>query len=242
MRSKGFHRFETRLIYFRQDVELVDIISRNREKIKGKEHIFRMLNEEMHPLLWERRNSPRCRKPLIKHLQKTIYVAFIKELYEEVTEYIRYIIYNASKNGAKPERIIGDHTFKMSANDILSLATRADIIKSVTDQVFQLLESERSTIQLLRQTVSKLGLQIEQQIIEDAIPYLMYRHIFVHSDGKPNDDFKNAYPETKIDDKGRILLNVEVLNKAYQAVSCLIKAYDNEMIRINYLSNSEIQP
>ena len=240
MRSKGFHRFETRLIYFRQDVELVDIISRNREKIKGTEHIFRMLNEEMHPLLWERRSTLQCRKLLIKHLQKTIYVAFIKELYEEVTEYIRYMLYNASKNGVKSDRIIGEHTFKMAANDILSLATRDDIIKAITNQVFQQLESESSTIELLRKTKSKLGLEISDDIIDNAVPYLTCRHIFVHSDGKPNDDFLISYPNIGVDEKGRIRLNIAFLKNAYDAIEILIKAYDTEMISKQYLPESEI--
>lgn len=242
MRSKGFHRFETRLIYFRQDVELADVVSRNKELMKGDEHIFRSLEKKKHPLLWERGNSRKCRKPIIMHLQKTIYVAFIKELYEEVTEYIRYIIYHASKNGVKSDRIIGEHTFKMSANDILSLATRDDIVKVVVDQVFQQLESERSTIELIRKTNAKLGLSIDEQIIMNAIPFLMYRHIFVHSDGKPNKDFMTEYPNVSIDSKGRISLTVDILNNAYQAVSELIKAYDGEMIKNKYLPSTEIQP
>lgn len=242
MRSKGFHRFETRLIFFRQDVELADVISRNKEYIRGDVHIFRALEQEKHPLLWERGSTHQCRKPIVKHLQKTIYVAFIKEIYEEVAEYIRYIIYHASKNGVKSDRIIGEHTFKMSANDILSLATKEDIVRAVTDQVFQQLEAERSIIALLHKVKNKLGLEVGDNIINNAVPYLTCRHIFVHADGKPNDTFQKDYPHIKLDAKGRIGLDVTFLSNAYNAIEALIKVYDAEMINKQYLPTSEIQP
>lgn len=70
-------------------------------------------------------------------------------MYEEVTEYLQYILYQGSINGVEPNRIVGDHNFKMLANDVLTLATKVDVIKAVTDQVFQQLEPERSTIKLL---------------------------------------------------------------------------------------------
>ena len=58
-------------------------------------------------------------------------------------------------------------TFKMQANDVLRLATKEDVIKSVTDQVFQQLESEKSTIELLQKTKNKLGLNIAQELIDE---------------------------------------------------------------------------
>lgn len=163
-------------------------------------------------------------------------------MYEEVTEYIRYILYQASLQGATANRIIGEHTFKMGANDILSLATKNEIIKAVIDQVFQQLESERSTIELFQKTKNKLGLNIQQNLIDDAVPYMTCRHIFVHSDGKPNDEFKQKYQDIHLDDKGRIALNMDFLNKAYVSINSLLKAFDEEMISKKYISIAEQQP
>lgn len=131
-------------------------------------------------------------------------------------------------------------TFKMQANDVLRLATKEDVIKSVTDQVFQQLESEKSTIELLQKTKNKLGLNIAQELIDESIPYLKCRHIFVHSDGKPNDEFKEQYPDIRLDSKGRIALNMEFLNAAYKSVNDLLKAYDAEMISNHYISQTEL--
>ena len=131
-------------------------------------------------------------------------------------------------------------TFKMQANDVLRLATKEDVIKSVTDQVFQQLESERSTIELLRKTQNKPALNIAQELIDKAIPYLTCRHVFVHSDGKTDDEFKEKYPNIRLDSKGRIALDMEFLNGAYYSVNDLLKAYDAEMIRNHYISQTEL--
>lgn len=242
MKRKGYKKFENRMNYFRTDVELVDVLSKNKEAIKGIGIIFKKVTEDHHPLLYARQATTGSRKIVMSHLKKTVYVSFFKDMYEEVTEYIRYILYQASLQGATANRIIGEHTFKMGANDILSLATKNEIIKAVIDQVFQQLESERSTIELFQKTKNKLGLNIQQNLIDDAVPYMTCRHIFVHSDGKPNDEFKQKYQDIHLDDKGRIALNMDFLNKAYVSINSLLKAFDEEMISKKYISIAEQQP
>ena len=93
---------------------------------------------------------------------------------------------------------------------------------------------------MLQKTKNKLGLNIAQELIEKAIPYLTCRHVFVHSDGKPNDEFKDKYPIIRLDSKGRIALDMEFLNTAYNSVNDLLKAYDAEMIRNHYISKTEL--
>ena len=240
MKSKGYQKFETRLVYFREDMELADVLFLNKEKLKSDDKLFLMVNAEKHPILSNRESTKGSRRNVMIHLKKSIFVSFLKEMYEEVTEYIRYILLQGSINGVDSNRIIGEHNFKMQANDVLRLATKEDVIKSVTDQVFQQLESERSTIELLQKTKNKLGLNIAQELIDESIPYLKCRHIFVHSDGKPNDEFKEQYPDIRLDSKGRIALNMEFLNAAYKSVNDLLKAYDAEMISNHYISQTEL--
>ena len=240
MKSKGYQKFETRLVYFREDMELADVLFLNKERLKSEDNIFLMVNTDKHPLLSGRESTKGSRRNVMIHLKKSIFVSFLKEMYEEVTEYIRYILLQGSINGVDANRIIGEHNFKMQANDVLRLATKEEIIKSVTDQVFQQLESERSTIELLHKTKNKLGLNIEQELIDKAIPYLTCRHIFVHSDGRPTNEFKEKYPDIILDSKGRIALDMGFLNAAYKSVNDLLKAYDAEMINKHYISQTEL--
>lgn len=243
MNSKGYKKFENRMNYFRTDVELVDVLFKNKESIEDSIHIFKNVDKENHPLLFARKSCSGSRTIVMSHLKKTVYVSFLKDMYEEVTEYIRYILYHASLQGVIADRIIGEHTFKMNANEILSLSTRNEIVKVVIDQVFQQLEAERSTIGLFQKTKNKLGLDdIDQSLIDQAVPYLTCRHIFVHTDGKPNDEFKTKYPNIHLDKKGRIFLDVDFLNKAYTSINTLLKEIDKSLITKKYIPNSELQP
>lgn len=241
MISKGLQRFSTRLVQFRNDIEMADIIVINKEVIKGNnEKIFLKVSKDKHPQLSSRKNTKDSRTLVVHHLKKTLYVAFIKELYEEVTEYFKYILKQASENGAKPDRLVGEHKVKMTANEILSMSSKEEIVNSVLGQIFQQLENERSTINLIQSLQNKLGLKIDDAIIKEAIPYLKIRHIFVHADGKPDKEFRNLYPNIKLDSKKRIALTIPFHNDAYSKVYAMIKAFDKEMVKKKYISPNEL--
>ena len=240
MSSKGYRRFKSRLEYFRTDNEVAEIIVQNKELLKGSDVIFNKVTMEKHPLLYNRTNNANSRKLVVNHLRKTIYVSFIKDMYEEVTEYIRYILQEGAMNGVDPRRLVGEHNVNMKANEILSMSTKREIIQSIMDQIFQQLENERSTITLISKIKNKLGLTIEQQLVDDALPFLEIRHIFVQSDGKPNSAFLEKYPTIQLDEHHRILLNSTFAKKAYDAVNNLLIAIDNDMISKNYISASEL--
>lgn len=239
MISKGFKRFTDRLNYFRIDKEVVNVLYSHRENLADHDKIFLGVNEADYPLLNVRLSTEQSRIIVTKHLQHTVFVSFIKELYEEVTEYIRYILKEAALNGADTNRLIGEHNVNMKANEILSKGTKKDIVEYIMNSVFQQLENERSTLELIKKIKSKLGLTINQSMIDDALPYLELRHVFVHSDGKPNADFKVKYPLFRYDQKHKVKLTNEVLNNAYEKVSKLLEKMDKEMIRLNYISESE---
>ena len=80
-------------------------------------------------------------------------------------------------------RLVGEHNINMKANDILSKGTKREIVQSTMEEIFQQLENERSTINLSPKIKNKLGLTIEQALIDAAIPYLETRHIFVTQTG-----------------------------------------------------------
>ncbi len=240
MKTKGFKRFEDRLRYFRTDMEVCEVILMNKELLKGEGNlIFPKVNELKHPILFNRNNNPNSRKLVLCHLKKSIYVSFIKEMYEEVTEYLRYILKEATMNGADTDRIVGEHNVKMKANDILTKGTKREIVEAIMDQIFQQLENEKSTLELITKIKNKLGLNVTDEIIQAALPYLKIRHIFVHSDGKPNQEFKEKYPDIALDRKERIALSSEFAIEAYNTVLELMKDIDQDMLNKNYISSSE---
>lgn len=238
-KSKGYQRFYDRLNFFRIDKEVVDNFYENKETLAGADKIFIGVNHVSYPLLNIRQNTTDSRNLVVKHLQHTVYVSFIKEIYEEVTEYIRYILKEAALNGADTNRLIGEHNVNMKANDILSKGSKKDIVEYIMNSVFQQLENERSTLELIKKIKSKLGLNITQNLIDDALPYLELRHVLVHSDGKPNTDFRTKYPFFSLDQKRKVKLTQTVLDDSYKKVNALLLKMDKEMIRLNYISDSE---
>jgi len=239
MVSKGYKRFTDRLNYFRIDKEVVNIVYQQKESLSGDAKIFKGITIESYPLLNVRVNTPQSRTIVVKHLQHTVYVSFIKDLYEEVTEYIRYILKEAALNGAETNRLIGEHNINMKANDILSKGTKKDIVEYIMNSIFQQLENERSTLELIKKIKNKLGLTISQNLIDKALPFLELRHVLVHSDGKPNAEFKNKHPQFRLDQKHKIKLTNELLDNAYNEVNALLSKMDKEMLRLNYISDSE---
>ena len=239
MKSKGYQRFYTRLDYFRLDREVVDILVKNKELLAGEDKIFLGVTTSGHPLLSVRDNTEYSRTIVVKHLKNSVYVAFIKEIYEEVTEYIRYMLRQAALNGADTNRLLGEHNVSMKANVILSKGTKEEIVQLITDQMFQQLENERSTMTLIQKIKNKLGLNVDQATIDAALPYLECRHVFVHSDGKPTEEFYAKYPFIRTDAKGRINLTAEFLTKAFNAVNKLLLSIDKEMLRLNYIPVGE---
>lgn len=239
MVSKGYKRFTDRLNYFRIDKEVVNVLYSQREHLADDEKILIGVNEADYPLLNVRVSTEQSRIIVIKHLQHTVYVSFIKELYEEVTEYIRYILKEAALNGADTNRLIGEHNVNMKANEILSKGSKKDIVEYIMNSVFQQLENERSTLELIKKIKTKLGLTFTQPMIDNALPYLELRHVLVHADGKPNADFKTKYPQFKYDQKHKVKLTNDILDAAYENVNKLLNKIDKEMIRLNYISEAE---
>lgn len=240
MNSKGYIRFKSRLKNFREDVEIVALLGLRQEEFISKE-MFQKLDEALFPSLCARKITAANRSTLLVHLRNTINVAFIKEMYEEVTEYFRYALLQAFMKGVPPEQLIGKHDITMSATELMSLPHYSDVLQAVVHKIFSKMEGERSTLNLIQRMNLKLGLEIDKKLIADALPYLQCRHIFVHADGKPDKEFMDKYPHINIGLRGRIWTDMDFVNAATDAVFRLITAYDAAMIKKDYLPEDEMQ-
>lgn len=242
-RSKGYIRLYNRLNDFMCDYEFAQILFNNRDLLKGDESVFVGITKEATPELFKHDNTGQARIIITKHLQTTIAVTFIKEVYEEVTEYLRYILAMGARSGkVAPERISADVKVSLPANEILATSTHAEAITLVTQRIYQTLESERSTLVLIDKICAKLDLKVNRQSVNDALKYLEMRHIFIHEDGKPNKEFKKKYPDVEINKKGRIKLIDTNLHTVKDIILKLISEIDEQIIKKNLIITSEIQP
>ena len=245
MRTKAFHAFEQKISYFDDDIELIDVLRSN--IISGdlsdpqSPSILKKINPGKHKHLSRRQNSDGSRKLIINHLRATLYSSYVKDIYEEVTHYLRTILEKAAANGFNSGRIIGEHGFKIDAKEVLKSGNWDIIVRLITNSVFQALESEKSTLELLNKIAKKLNLNIDENLINTALPYLELRHFLVHSDGIVSSDFKTKYPKIKTKD-GYVVMNEIFISKMRKAIKNLIAAYDQEVITSNLLNTSDLQP
>lgn len=138
--------------------------------------------------------------------------------------------------------LIGENNkINLDANFILSAPNHDALRKAVTEHIFQQLENEKSTLDLIKKINNKLGLNIPEKVIKEALPYLLIRHIFVHSDGKPDKDFKEKYPQFKLDEKKKINLLKLSINDIKDKVKELIRMIDEKMLEKGFFPKNEIQ-
>jgi hypothetical protein len=245
MRSKAYHAFEQKIHRFNEDIELIDVV---RSGVidgdlteKDSNSVFKHMDQQRHPTLHRRKNSDNSRKLAINHLRATIYSSYVKDVYEELTQYLRTILEKASLAGLNSARIIGEHAFKVEAKNMLALGSWEEVCRMVADSVFQSLEAERSTLKLLEKISNKLDLQVREETITQALPYLEVRHLLVHTDGKASLEFRQNYPEIKC--KGNyVQLNYTFISRFRDTVHHLVSEFDKSVINKNFLRHEDTQP
>lgn len=241
--SKAFHAFEQKLIFFYDDIEIMDVIRTSvldgKLSDDGSPFVLSGVVKEKHTHLSRRKNSVGGRQITINHLRSTLYSSFIKDLYEEVTDYLKLILFQASKNHFDTGRIVGEHGFKVEAKTVLALGNWTEVCRFITEAVFQSLESERSTLSLLKKMCTKLGLSVDEKYFNAAMPYLEVRHLLVHAGGRLNDDYRSKYPFVK-ESAGFVFLDYGFVENAYHAILALVQAFDAEVVDKKVLHSSDL--
>ena len=246
MRTKAFHAFEQKLIYFEDDLELIDVlrtsvINGDLTERKSK-NVLKNVDPEIHKHIARRKNSDGSRKLIVNHLRATVYASYVKDLYEELTHYLKIILEKSALNGFDTGRIIGEHSFKIDARHVLEMGSWENVAHLITESVFRNIEAEKSTLKLIDKIAKKLALNVNIELIEAVLPYLESRHFLVHTDGKVDDEFKRKYPHIKTTVKGYLQLNNNFLYNLRDTVKELVNEFDKEVIRSNLLKNCDTQP
>jgi len=246
MRSKAFHALEQKLSYFNDDIELIDVLRRavNNGELTdvNSAHVLRHVDPARHAHLARRQNADGSRRLVMNHLRATVYSSYVKDVYEEVTHYLKTILAQASKNGFNSGRLIGEHSFKVDAKTVLELGSWDKVCDLVTSSVFQVLEAEKSTVKLLEKMASKLALNVEKSLVTAALPYLEVRHFLVHADGKIPEEYAAQHPHITTDDQGYVVLNYAFITSLRDNVRAMMADYDKEVIATGLLKAEDTMP
>lgn len=237
--SKHYQTFSNRLLHLNADLELIDIID---ESIKGgllastEEKLFTKLSKKKHPTLFKRTPSPHNQQLAMNHLRQTVYSSYIKDLYEEVYSYLKSVLTEAAlRSKIDSERLIGEHQVEVKVSDILRADKIQNIIEDIVSKIFRKLENERSTTALIKKTCSKLGINIDDKILDNAIYYLEIRHQLVHADGKADAQFKEHHSDLIYTAEDYIDLRYKLIKKVRKAVKDFIEEFDKQAIKMGLI-------
>ena len=246
MKTKSYIRFCSRAAHLDVDIELADILKTSIQQGKLESstggYVFDGVDPEQHPRLAARTNSTKSRTLAADHLKATLCEAFIKNIYEDATQYFLEVLTAAAKNGLDPNRLIGEHKVQFEANKILQAGGWDEVVSMVTKSVFRKLENEKSTKDVLAKMNTKLNLGVAQTTIDTALPYFEIRHLFVHSEGKADKHFCDSFPLIDAKVGSRIKLDYSILKNARTSITDLINEFDQNIIDKNVVSINELQP
>lgn len=242
MISKEALIFINRIKSFDEDLELIDVFRialYKKDLLKEHRKLFKYIKNSNHVNLVRRRPTDKSRKIVLNHLRNTVYSSYIKDLYEELTGYLKSLLTVAakmSKDKAKASRLIGEHSISIKATDVLRYNSLDDLVSFIAESIIQALENERSTMDLIKKVCNKIDLQVDDSIIKDAMPYLEVRHKLVHTNGVVDDSFKTRFPAIQIDGDNSVILNYKLVSSARSAVTKLVQAIDEKAVEKAILS------
>jgi hypothetical protein len=245
MKTKYLVRFLNRLAHYEADLELVDILKKELQAGKLNPElpcIFDAADATSHPRLFKRKASDHNRAIALNHLQKTVRASFIKDVYEDVTKYLSDLIRGAAAKGLEPGRLIGEHKLSLSCNDVLQCHSFDEILDLVASNLFRRLENEQSTVKLLKAVNNKLGLGVEESLINEALPYLELRHLLVHSDGIADARFSTKYTAIRSKAGKKVNLTHALTGRASTKISSMIKEFDRLVIEKEAVLEADCQP
>lgn len=243
METKALHRFTQRVAAYEDDLALAKLIVDKfiEEEVDGKK-LSDIFNVEVSKYRVARhKNTKNGREIVGTHLRITLHVAFIKELYEDFSEYINTILTGAARVGVKPERFVGRAGIELTAVEVLQAGSWEALISNVSNKIFRSLENKRSTKELVQGMSDRIGLNIDKSIFEAAIPYLETRHILVHRDGRPDDQFRTNFPNVKIRKNGQILVNFDFITNAKKYICDLAEHIDAKVIENGLVKEYELR-
>lgn len=228
--SKGYRRFQSRVKYFQEDLETAMVLFKNEGLLAGSAYIFENVSPNYQPCLSKRQNSSSSRLLVLGHMKKTLYIAFIKELYEEVMIYLSYAINCSALELTDATRLIGaQNNLQFKITDILDKSTKEEIFQMILDKVFRVIENKKDTLEMISTFNERLNLGVDEEIIDKSMPYLEMRHLFSHSDGVTDEYYRKKYPNISVNAENQIILNSRVITQARSAICALVLEYENKL-------------
>lgn len=230
--SKALQRFQDRVRAFSEDLELSDLLVKQLRNLHDSdESICEALEgqSDRHERLNARRNTAASRVVISNHFRRTIQSAFIKDLHEDFSEYLATSLGRAALTGIDPNRYTGEVKIDIKASELLAAGSWEAVVSLISSKIFRALENEKSTRKLIKKISDRVGLQLDDTILDAAMPHLDARHVLVHADGTADETYKTAYPNIELNDD-KLSINFSFVTQAKDAVQNLACHIDGKLL------------
>jgi len=229
---------------FNADLEMIDLLRRCvidgiLNDSTGNKLFVKM--DRPYPSLDRMTVSDHNRKLKILHLRKSIYVSYIKDVYEETIQYFHDLLQEAvSKIKLDPTRIVGNHHENIDLVEILEHFYADDLTDFIVNKIYRKIENQQDTLNTIDQVIRKLGITLEENIKEEAVSYLQIRHILVHADGIADAVFRDNHTFLSYETDGKISINRELIVKYHTKICALVKAVDKTALEMGLIEQNTI--
>lgn len=237
--SVSFQRFNSRYLYLQKHSQVMavslnriyNILRRNRtnnktisETLKVDSQVYTKLNEPVSEyariINYSRRE---CNEYCFVELYN-IFASYMKDILKEM-----YLI--------KPKSIVSNSHKEISFIKLSEFNSIDEMVDYMIDQIFRDFESERSTPKLVRRIIGHTKINIPKPIADEAMMYLLMRHLIIHNNSKVDQDYYNKYHNNLSVMVGHTIpATYENLQNAFSSVKKYLQIIDEELIKGGFLN------
>lgn len=234
IKSTALQIFRDRIAELNQHTQLIDasLILANKTCINSQqETISNALNCPNHQRL-SHPNTNIQRNRIIAFSRSKLNERAIIDIYKFFSEYISRIIADLTR--VAPNNILANLNNAderlIRYQQILEIGNYEGILDYMASVVFRSLENKKSTKILVNRLMSNLKINLNESVLNDALLYLEIRHLIIHNNSHPDDNFKKLNTEGKVKyNKNRIKCDYSTTQDAIAAVYRLCIEINNNL-------------
>ena len=236
--SKTHQRFRSRAEQLEMYLEAMDAAARITFNLLGQSGNAEKDIDEALPIKcdnYTRLNHPTSHRARIYNYcrSKNTHSAIV-EIFGYFSEYMRDILKEIF--ATNPMHVVGksNKMLNLTFADIAKFNSLQEVHRRMVEDVFRSIENERSTIKLIDRIISGTDANISAAEKDTAIPYLEFRHLIIHNNGKIDAEFERKYGakfSVKVGDK--VPSKFTVADEAIDKISEFLKKLDSEFLRLN---------
>ena len=243
VRSKAVVRFLNRAARYNDDLELIAVfglaVERNTLTPESGTPLFEHIDAGLHPRLTKAKPSDHNRQLVYGHLRKTVYASYIKDLYEDFVDYLGDIVSSAARKGFDPNVLRGEYKVQLSAADLLEAGSWDTTLALMVEALHHRLAA-MGTVKIIEFLDKRLGLELDQGVIDAAMSYIDLRHLLVHCDGIADEGFCSRNPALCTYPNDSVRLDDSVVTDAYAAIVALVEHIDERAVATGILASEDL--